>query len=80
MAMPSKVRAHKATRGRTTYQVRSYIRNGPEHSKEWRHLVASIRASKGWRGGSPEAVATSLLGPRSWSSAERRKLRQEGRL
>ena len=30
--MPTKVRAHTATRGSRRYRVRTYVRTGPEHT------------------------------------------------
>ena len=71
--MPTKVRRHYShTRGGKRTVVRSYVRTGPEHSARWRELVAEIR-EKGYAS-SPEAVATKILGDRSFTSKERRKL------
>lgn len=45
--MPTRVRAHGARRGRTTYRVRSYVRAGPEHTAAFRRRVAAIQRSGG---------------------------------
>jgi len=85
--MPSTVTAHlsHSARGKPE-RVRTFIRMGPEHSKEWKRMVAAIKREldrNGWKPSphhSPEALATARLGAKSWSPAERRKLAREGRL
>lgn len=45
--MPTKVRAHTATRGSRRYRVRTYVRKGPEHTVAFRARVAAIKTGRG---------------------------------
>jgi hypothetical protein len=85
--MPSRVKGHLAHRGRTRYRVRPYIRYGPEHTAQWKRMVAAIRREDRKRGIAsrhyvyyPEAVATARLGfERTYTKREQRKIRDEQR-
>jgi len=79
--MPTRVKRHEARRGRTVYQVKTYVRKGPEHSARWKRMVAAIRKNLGRRSSSysPEAIATFNLGMASYTKAEQRKIMAERR-
>jgi hypothetical protein len=68
--MPTPVRRHLShSRSGRPEVVRRYIRNGPEHSVKWKKLVAQIKAEGS--ADNPEAVATSILGQRSFLKRSR---------
>ena len=61
--MPTTVKAHNARRGKTTYRVRRYVRNGPEHSAAWKRCVTEV--SRDNPNVNPFAVCTAAIGPKS---------------
>ena len=71
--MPSRVKAHLATRAGRRYRVRSFTRYGPEHSAKWKRLVRDLKRQGNVK--SPEAVATATLGYEgTYSASEKRRL------
>jgi hypothetical protein len=85
--MPSRVKAHFATRAGKRYRVRSFTRYGPEHTAKWKRMVAAIKRGDRKRGlpsesyvYSPEAVATMRLGFKgTYTNREQRKIQDKER-